>query len=277
VKGFLSNLEDLYEQTDDEPAQWSAFFEAVLDVFGENNTFSIKALLERISGEFEGFSKEFSKGRLNGKKYPFSSEPLPEQDSGEFEDFSRRQGEKNCSFSPETLEERVSGESGGFYGQQRNLSEKSINNSLKSALPDSLGDPGDKGFSKRLGLAMRKRKDQIFEIGEGFIQLKEDLLDRHRQKPQWKLVPISNASSAPFAPSCDPYNRGKKIIPESSQGNDNRIIFPSIEGAAEQGAEGALDAEGEKFVFEDDPEERAAIQGESQKNGRERDGAPQAE
>jgi hypothetical protein len=277
VKGFLSNLEDLYEQTDDEPAQWSAFFEAVLDVFGENNAFSTKALMEQISGEFEGFSKDFSKGRLNGKKYPFLSEPLPERGSGEIEKFSRGQGEKNCSFSPETLEERVSGESGSFYGQQRNLGENSVNNSLKSALPDSLGDPGDKGFSRRLGLAIRKRKDQIFVMEEGFIQLQEDFPDKHRQKPQWKLVRMKDALSAPVAPSCSNLYIAEKINIENRQGNDDGIIFPLIEGAAEQGAEGALDAKGKEFVFEDDPEERAAIQGESQKDGGERDGATQAE
>jgi hypothetical protein len=273
LKHFLSNLEDLYEQTDDEPAQWSIFFEAVLDVFGENNAFSTKALMERISGEFEGFSKDFPKGRRNGRNYPFSSEPLSERGSGEFESFSREQDEKNNSFSPESLEERVSGESGSFYGQQRNLGGNSINNSLKSALPDSLGDPGDKGFSRRLGLAMRKRKDQIFQIREGFIQLKDALPDLYRQKPQWKLVRISNTPSTPFTPSCGSYNRSEKIIPEFYQGKKETIIFPVIERAAEHGVKGVLGVKGEAFVFEDDPEERAAIQGELQKDVGERDGA----
>ncbi|MDR1622883.1 MAG: hypothetical protein LBS00_10965, partial [Synergistaceae bacterium] len=277
VKGFLSNLEDLYEQTDDEPAQWSAFFEAVLDVFGENNLFTTKALIEQISGESGDFSRGKANGKANGKKHPFPPEPLPERNSGEFENFSREQEEKNCSFSPETLEEKASGRFGNFYGNSENFEVNTKNNSLKSALPDSLGDPGDKGFSRRLGLAIRKRKDQIFEIREGFVQLKEALPDRHRQKPQWKLVRISDAPSASFAPSCGPYNGGKKIISESSQENDNRIIFPSIEGAAEQGAKVVLDAEGEGFVFEDDPEERAAIQGEPLKDGGTRDGTTQAE
>lgn len=193
MNGFLSNLEGLYGQVDDEPAQWGIFFGAVFEAFGENNYFSTKALLERISGE-----------------------------------------------------------SGHFFGQEEN-------NSLKSALPESLGDLGDKGFSRRLGLAMRKRKDQIFETGEGFIQLKEVLPDKHRKKPQWKLTLIQpieeskkSASSASIASSSHTYIENEKIIPKTCRGGEEINIFSYIEGAAEQDAQDALDAK----------EEREAIQNE---------------
>jgi hypothetical protein len=235
----------LYEQVDDEPAQWRVFFGAIFEVVGENNSFSTKALMGLISGDFESFFK----GR-NGK---------------------------NCSFSPESLKERTSGELKGFSEYEENLGGNSENNSLKSALPDSLGDPGDKGFSRRLGLAMRKRKDQIFEIGEGFIQLKEDLPDRHRQKPQWKLISVKNTPSAPIAPSCGNHYIAEKIIPETCQGNQERIIFSPMEGAAEQGVEGVLGVKDEPFVFKDDPEERAAIQNESPRDGGTPDGETQVE
>ncbi|GHV51321.1 hypothetical protein FACS1894216_05130 [Synergistales bacterium] len=200
---FLSNLEALYEQVDDEPAQWGVFFEAIFEVFGENNCFSTKTLIERVSEE-----------------------------------------------------------SGHFLASEEN-------NSLKSSLPERLGEVSDKGFSRRLGLAMRKRKDQIFETGEGFIQLKEVIPDSHRQKPQWKLTGIQSrdmsnktAPSAPIAPSSNTYIEEEKIIPKIYHGSEEINILPHIEGAAEHSAQGALGAGSESFIFEDDTEERVAIQDE---------------
>ena len=218
LKHFLSNLEDLYEQADDEPAQWRVFFEAIFEVFGENNSFSTKALIEQISGEF-----------------------------------------------------------GSFYGHDGNYGGNAKNNSLRSTVPDSLGDPQDKGFSRRLGLAMRKRRDQIFEMGEGFIQLKEDMPDRHRQKPQWKLITVKNAPSASFAPSCSNPYIAEKIIPEKSQEDKTQLFTSSMEGTAEHGAHRAHGSKNEPFIFEDDLEERAAIQEEPQKDGGTQNGETQAE
>jgi hypothetical protein len=203
LNNFLSNLEALYEQVDDEPAQWGVFFGAVFEVFGENNYFSTKALLERVSGE-----------------------------------------------------------SGHLFGQDKN-------NSLKSALPESLGEPNDKGFSRRLGLAMRKRKDQIFETGEGFIQLKEGLPDSHRKKPQWKLALIQlseesqkTASSASSASSSHSYMENKKIIPKDCHGNEEINIFSHIEGGGEHAAQDALAAKEESCASVCELEEREAIQNE---------------
>jgi hypothetical protein len=170
------------------------------------------------------------------------------------------------------LGKQPSGEIKSFSEREGNLDRNSENNSLKSALPDSLGDPGDKGFSRRLGLAMRKRRDQIFEIREGFIQLKEALPDLYRQKPQWKFISVKNTPSTPFTPSCGNHYMAEKIIPETCRGNKEGIIFSSMERAAEQGVVGVLGVEDEPFVFEDDPEERAAIQAESQRDGGARDG-----
>jgi hypothetical protein len=150
--------------------------------------------------------------------------------------------------------ERISGESTPLYGSEEH-------NALKAALPESLGDMRDKGFSKRLGRAMKKRKDQIFETEKGFIKLKEDFPDRHRQKLRWKLI---HFDAAPFAPFCDGHTQGEKNISENSQETEGgkTIIFSPREGAVEKGAKGAKAAKEETFVFEDDPEERAAIQSE---------------
>jgi hypothetical protein len=203
LKNFLSNLEALYEQVDDEPAQWAVFFGAVFEVFGENNYFSTKALLEHVSGE-----------------------------------------------------------SGHLFGSDNN-------NSIKSALPESLGEPNDKGFSRRLGLAMRKRKDQIFETGEGFIQLREGLPDSHRKKPQWQLTRIQpseksekTASSASTASSSNTYTEKEKIIPKDNHGNEGINIFSHIEGGSEHTAQDALDAKEQSCVSEYEIEERKAIQNE---------------
>lgn len=141
LKEFLSNLEDLYEQADEELTQWNVFFGAVFEAFGEGSSFSTKALLERISG-------------------------------------------KGGEFSP-----------------------PQENDFLKSRLPDSLGEPEERGFSRRLGLALRKYKDRLFELEQGLVLLKEGPPDRHRQKSQWTLVRTAEGqNSAPSAPSAPRYN-----------------------------------------------------------------------
>jgi hypothetical protein len=116
---------------------------------------------------------------------------------------------------------------------------------------------------------MRKRKDQIFETGEGFIQLKEVLPDKHRKKPQWKLTLIQpieeskkSASSASIASSSHTYMENKKIIPKICRGNEEINIYSHIERAAEQDAQDALDAKEERCVSECELEEREAIQNE---------------
>jgi hypothetical protein len=140
--------------------------------------------------------------------------------------------------------ERISGESASLYGSEEH-------NSLKAALPESLGIPGDKSFPRRLGVAIKKRKDQIFAAEEGFIQLKEELPDRHRHKPQWKLIHIC---PAPVAPVSGDDTRNEKDL---SAYKEPDISFQG--STAEMGAMGAKE---EPFVIEDDPEERAAIQNE---------------
>jgi hypothetical protein len=177
MTGFLSNLENLYEQTDDEPAQWAIFLGAVFDAFGENNPFSTKSLTESIAG-----------------------------------------------------------------GNAQ---------SLKPALPDSLGDATDRGFPARLGRAMKKRRDQIFEIREKLIQLKEYLQDGHRQKPQWKLIIVTDAPLAPFAPLLGDDGRKEKSI-----------IFSSGERAEERGAKVAKGAKSDNDGFDYEIEEREAIRNE---------------
>jgi hypothetical protein len=179
MTGFLSNLENLYEQTDDEPAQWAVFLCAVLDSFGENNPFTTKSLTDRIAG---------------GNEQP-----------------------------------------------------------LKSALPESLGDISDRGFSTRLGRAMKKRRDQIFEIGEKLIQLKESLQDGHRQKPQWKLLIVTGVPAAPLAPFAPlPTDDGRK----------EKIIIFSGERTEERGARVAKGAKSGNAGLDYEIEEREAIQNE---------------
>jgi hypothetical protein len=113
---------------------------------------------------------------------------------------------------------------------------------------------------------MRKRRDQIFELAGGLVQLKEAFQDSHRQKPQWKLVMISNAPSAPFAPSSNGDTPDdEKIIPKKSRSDEEIIIFSSGERTAEKGALGALDANGnDASIYES--EEREAIRNEGGTN-----------
>jgi hypothetical protein len=188
VKSFLTNLEDLYDQTDDEVNEWSVFMNAIFEVFGADNAFSTKILTERLS-----------------------SENLP------------------------------------FCGNEEH-------NALNAALPESLGILGEKGFPRRLGVALKKRKDQIFEAGENLIQLKEELPDRHRHKAQWKLVRIPSAPIAPIAPISGGDTRNEIRL---SAHEETDISFPG--STAEIGAMGAIGAKEDPFIFEDDPEERAAI------------------
>jgi hypothetical protein len=180
MTGFLSNLANLYEQADDEPAQWQVFFGSVFDAFQEA-PFSTKALIERAAGD----------------------------------------------------------------------------NAIKASLPERLGDASDRGFSRKLGLALRRRRDQVYEIGEGCVQLKEAPPDSHRQKPQWKLALSGKAPSAPFAPSYSGGSQGEKIICETSLGN-TQSFFSSQQRANEVGALGANGANDTAYEME----ERLAIQNE---------------
>jgi hypothetical protein len=191
MTGFLTNLENLYEQADDEPAQWQTFFLAVSDVFGKGTPFSTKTLLERIASD----------------------------------------------------------------------------DALKSVLPEKLGDVGDKGFPMRLGLALRKRRDQVYETDEDSIQLKETLHDSRRHKPQWKLAPCPNAQNAPSAPSTHSYSAdaGKeKIITGKSPKNSTELFSHSREPAAKGGVLGVLGAEKEHPFDNYESEEREAIQSEGE-------------
>ena len=54
-------------------------------------------------------------------------------------------------------------------------------------LPETLGDPRDKGFSSKLGTAFRKRKDQIFETPRGQFQLSKSAYDSHNKVQKWKI------------------------------------------------------------------------------------------
>jgi hypothetical protein len=187
MTGFLSNLENLYEQADDEPAQWQAFFTAVFDVFGKETPFSTKALAERIAND----------------------------------------------------------------------------NPLKSSLPERLGDAGDKGFLIKLGLALRKRRDQVYETGEGYIQLKETKADTFRQKPQWKLVFYHGTPSTPSTPSYSADAGEEKNITEKLPETSNEFFYSSREPAAKGGVLGVLGVEKERSFDDYESEEREAIQSEN--------------
>jgi hypothetical protein len=184
----------------------------------------------------------------------------------------------DTAFSTKTLVERISGENTPLYGREEY-------NSLKVVLPETLGDMKDRGFSKRLGLALKKRKDQIFEVEEGFIKLKEAPPDRHRKQTRWQLINIplnsgvgkNTAVCAGSAGCSNAHPRNEKEIPVTAHGEEKELFISFREGAAELPAHVALPAKGEPFVFEDDPEERAAIQAESQKDGGTRDGKTHVE
>ena len=129
ITKFMGNIAELYEQVDDEAAQWEIFFNAIFDTYGEK-PFSVKDVLQGISA------------------YSFI-----------------------------------------------------VNDALKDALPEGLGDTTAKGFPTRLGIAIRRRRDQIFKMGEGFIQLEEAPKDTHSHKPMWKMKSVYVAPpAAPCAP-----------------------------------------------------------------------------
>jgi hypothetical protein len=219
IKKFLTNLEELYDQADEDLAEWSVFLGAIFETFGANTAFSTKTLIERISGE-----------------------------------------------------------SASIYGNEGH-------NFLKIALPESLGDMKERGFSKRLGLAMKKRKDQIFEVEKGFIKLKEALPDRHQKQSRWQLIMISagnaveksTAGSAGCAGCSNGHSRNEKTFSTKSPREEKTFSDSFREGAAELPAHPAHPAKEEPFVFEDGPGKRAPMRGESQKDGGTRDGETQAE
>ena len=95
---------------------------------------------------------------------------------------------------------------------------------------------------------MKKRRDQIFEIGEKLIQLKESYQDGHRQKPQWKLIIVTDA---PLAPLLGDDGRKEKLI-----------IFSSGERTEERGAKVAKGAKSDNDGLDYEIEEREAIQNE---------------
>ncbi|MDR0615219.1 MAG: hypothetical protein LBG29_00265 [Synergistaceae bacterium] len=196
MTGFLSNLENLYEQTDDEPAQWAVFLGAVFDAFGESAPFSTKTLTERIAND----------------------------------------------------------------------------SALKSVLPEKLGEAEDKGFSTRLGLALRKRRDQVYEAGEVCIQLKDTKPDARRQKSQWQLTLLRSAPPAPPLPGFSADAGKKKIIPEISPENSPELFSSSQELTGKGDARGAGGAPGGEGLNSAayEAEERLAIQNEG-KTCRDRD------
>jgi hypothetical protein len=185
---FLSNLENLYEQADDEPTQWQSFFIAVSEIFEKDTFFSTKTLMERITSD----------------------------------------------------------------------------NMLKSVLPEKLGDVGDRGFSTRLGLALRKRRDQVYETDGGFVRLEGTKPDIRRQKPQWKLAFSQRAPLAPPAPRFPADAGDEKIIPGKSPGNSAELFSPLPESAVKRGAGDAPGANDETDDSAYEAEERLAIQNEGE-------------
>jgi hypothetical protein len=101
---------------------------------------------------------------------------------------------------------------------------------------------------------MKKRRDQIFEIGEKLIQLKESLHDGHRRKPQWKLLIVTGESTAPFAPFAP--------LPGTDAEKEKIIIFSSGERAEERGAKVAKGAKSGNDGLDYETEEREAIRNE---------------
>lgn len=50
VPGFLANLEEMYESSDESTPQWEAFLQALATAFGED-CFTAKQVMERIASE----------------------------------------------------------------------------------------------------------------------------------------------------------------------------------------------------------------------------------
>lgn len=235
LKKFLSNLEELYEQTDDDPAQWSEFIGDIFAVFtGSTGVFAAEAAGNKnsISG---------NDNTLGGNDFCSREKNSPREIS-------------TAPFSVNQLVKRLcvdSGENGVFEGNY--LSQKKIN-----TIPESLGDPKERSFSKRLGHALRRRKDQIFDTQYGFVKLKSATPDTHKKMPRWSLCSVSSAGFAGIAGFSTCEACGEK---NNSVINNNLYIEPGS-GNPANGANPATPEKPIFLPFDDDPEERNAIQNE---------------
>ena len=236
---FLKNLEDLYEQSDDEPAQWSEF----------------------IGDIFEGFLEEENTER----GYQFSSKDNTPTGSN----FSAKGKNNNLEFSerftpPFTVSQlvkRVCGdltenqhESGEFWRPRKIIT-----------VPESLGDPKDRTFSKRLSHALRRRKDQIFDTPQGLVQLRAAIPDTHKKMQRWSLCSVPSAGLAGSAVLTPPQVYAEENNSEIQRTYKGINYISDIEPGETNHAEHAKPADEGKAIlidFDDDPDERAAIQGE---------------
>jgi hypothetical protein len=238
LKKFLSNLEELYEQTDDDPAQWSEFIGDIFAAFTDSAGFAGMSPVERNEKD-----KSISSGidTLGGNDFCSREKNTPREIS-------------TAPFSVNQLVKRLcvdSGENGIFEGNY--LSQKKIN-----TFPESLGDPKDRGFSKRLGLAFKRRKDQIFDTQCGFVQLRASAPDTDKKVQRWRLCSVTNTGSTGITGSCTCESCGEK---NNSVINKNLYIEPGAQHPVQHG----LPVTPEKPIFlpfDDDPEERNAIQNE---------------
>ena len=141
------------------------------------------------------------------------------------------------AFSVKQLVERILKESDSLNSALTGIFDKTHSTGnvlkvvyLKDALPETLGDPKDKGFSIKLGSALRKRKDQIFqsESPNGQFQLLNSGRDNHNKVQKWKICFI--AGSEGDAGSILPYDN-EKII---NYIDDDLIIMGSVNSETEK-------------------------------------------
>jgi hypothetical protein len=124
VEGFLENIEEIYESSENEDQyQWAEFFEIIYSKFGES-PFMTKDIVREISN---------------------------------------------------------------------------IYSSIRTVIPENLGNIQDTSFSRRLGRALMRRKDQVFEIESGVVRLRSGMRDGHLKQPKWFLAPVKNCGVTGFA------------------------------------------------------------------------------
>jgi hypothetical protein len=131
--------------------------------------------------------------------------------------------------------------------------------SLKSALPERLGDAGEQGFTTWRGGAGREGGDRVYGSDGGAVRLEEAKPDIRRQKSQWKLVFSQNVPPAPLAPPYSADAGEEKNIIEKLPETSNGFFHSSHERTAKGGARSAGGAESDY-----ESEEREAIQNEGE-------------
>lgn len=234
---FLKNLEDLYEQSDDEPAQWNEFIGDAFEVFMEEKYTERGYQFPSEDNTPEGNNFWAKRKNNNPDNLERSTPPFT----------VKRLVDLICAGSAKNVHD-----GGNFYKPRKIIT-----------VPDALGDPKDRTFTRRISHALRRRKDQIFDTAQGLVQLRSEIPDTHKKIQRWSLCSVSSAGLAGSAVSTPPLAYAEKLNSEVQSMYKGINYKSHIEPGETNHANPAKPADDEKALlidFDDDPDERAAIQ-----------------